>query len=55
MVYFHDWPDVTIHTNKDQPENLDATKLGRVAYAGRGSRGRSRLSPTPRRRACSAP
>jgi hypothetical protein len=21
MVYFHDWPDVTIHTNKDQPEN----------------------------------
>ncbi|HWO24052.1 MAG TPA: DUF4910 domain-containing protein [Kofleriaceae bacterium] len=32
MVYFHDWPDVTIHTNKDVPENLDATKLGRVAY-----------------------
>ena len=32
MVYFHDWPDVTIHTNKDLPENLDATKLGRVAY-----------------------
>ena len=22
MLYFHDWPDVTIHTNKDQPENL---------------------------------
>jgi aminopeptidase YwaD len=36
MVYFHDWPDVTIHTNKDQPENLDATKLGRVAYLGAG-------------------
>jgi hypothetical protein len=36
MVYFHDWPDVTIHTNKDQPENLDATKLGRVAYVGAG-------------------
>jgi hypothetical protein len=36
MVYFHDWPDVTIHTNKDQPENLDATKLGRVAYMGAG-------------------
>jgi hypothetical protein len=35
-VYFHDWPDVTIHTNKDQPENLDATKLGRVAYMGAG-------------------
>jgi aminopeptidase YwaD len=32
MVYFHDWPDVTIHTNKDVPANLDATKLGRVAY-----------------------
>ncbi len=36
MVYFHDWPDVTIHTNKDQPENLDSTKLGRVAYLGAG-------------------
>ncbi|MEX1245479.1 MAG: DUF4910 domain-containing protein [Thermoanaerobaculia bacterium] len=36
MLYFHDWPDVTIHTNKDQPENLDATKLGRVAYVGAG-------------------
>jgi len=32
MVYFHDWPDITIHTNKDLPDNLDATKLGRVAY-----------------------
>jgi aminopeptidase YwaD len=36
MVYFHDWPDVTIHTNKDQPENLDPTKLGRVSYLGAG-------------------
>ncbi len=36
MVYFHDYPDVTIHTNKDLPENLDATKLGRVAYLGAG-------------------
>jgi hypothetical protein len=36
MVYFHDWPDVTIHTNRDQPENLDPTKLGRVAYLGAG-------------------
>lgn len=36
MVYFHDWPDVTIHTNKDVPENLDATKLGRVAYMAAG-------------------
>ncbi|HET9619827.1 MAG TPA: DUF4910 domain-containing protein [Kofleriaceae bacterium] len=32
MVYFHDWPDVTIHTSKDVPDNLDPTKLGRVAY-----------------------
>lgn len=37
MVYFHDWPDVTIHTNKDLPENLDATKLGRVAVLGAGT------------------
>jgi aminopeptidase YwaD len=36
MVYFHDYPDVTIHTQKDQPENMDATKLGRVAYMGAG-------------------
>lgn len=36
MLYFHDWPDSTIHTNKDQPENLDATKLGRVTYLGAG-------------------
>ena len=36
MVYFHDWPDVTIHTNKDVPENLDPTKLGRVAYMSAG-------------------
>jgi len=36
MVYFHDWPDVTIHTNKDLPENLDATKLGRVSYMAAG-------------------
>ncbi len=36
MVYFHDWPDVTMHTNKDQRENLDSTKLGRVAYLGAG-------------------
>ena len=36
MVYFHDYPDVTIHTQKDLPENLDTTKLGRVAYIGAG-------------------
>jgi hypothetical protein len=34
MLYFHDWPDVYIHTNKDVPENLDATKLQRVAFLG---------------------
>jgi aminopeptidase YwaD len=36
MVYFHDWPDVTIHTNKDLPENLDSSKLGRVSYMSAG-------------------
>jgi hypothetical protein len=36
IVYFHDYPDITIHTQKDQPENMDATKLGRVAYMGAG-------------------
>jgi hypothetical protein len=36
MAYFHDWPDVTIHTSKDVPDNLDATKLGRVAYMSAG-------------------
>ena len=36
MLYFHDYPDVTIHTQKDLPENLDETKLGRVAYIGAG-------------------
>src|SRR5262249_18433578 len=37
MVYFHDYPDVTIHTDRDQPENLDPTKLGRAAYMGAGT------------------
>jgi hypothetical protein len=37
MLYFHDYPDVTIHTQKDLPENLDASKLGRVAYIGAGT------------------
>jgi hypothetical protein len=31
---FHDWPDIYIHTNKDRPEHLDATKLQRVAFLG---------------------
>jgi aminopeptidase YwaD len=34
MLYFHDWPDIYIHTNKDVPENMDATKLQRVAFLG---------------------
>lgn len=33
-LYFHDWPDVYIHTHKDSPENMDATKLQRVAFLG---------------------
>src|SRR5262249_47266678 len=36
MVYFHDWPDVTIHTNKDVPDNLAATKLGPGTYMSAG-------------------
>jgi hypothetical protein len=34
MLYFHDWPDIYIHTNRDRPEHLDATKLQRVAFLG---------------------
>ena len=37
MLYFHDWPDVYIHTNKDRPEQMDATKLARVAFLGAAS------------------
>ncbi len=33
-LYFHDWPDIYIHTNKDLPEMLDATKLQRIAFLG---------------------
>ncbi len=33
-IYLNDWPDVFIHTNGDVPENLDATKLRRVAVIG---------------------
>src|SRR5438552_4431257 len=36
MAYFPDWPYVTIHTDKDLPANLDATKLGRVALPAPG-------------------
>ena len=31
-VYMNDWPDRTIHTDRDVPANLDATKLERVAF-----------------------
>jgi aminopeptidase YwaD len=33
-IYLNDWPDVFIHTNNDLPENIDATKLQRVAVIG---------------------
>jgi hypothetical protein len=33
-IYMNDWPDVFIHTNNDAPENMDATKLRRVAVIG---------------------
>ena len=31
-IYFNDWPDRFIHTDRDLPANLDSTKLGRVAF-----------------------
>ena len=33
-VYLNDWPDVFIHTNNDAPENIEPTKLRRVAVLG---------------------
>ncbi len=36
-IYMNDWPDVFIHTDQDKPENLDATKLQRVAVIGAAS------------------
>jgi len=33
-LYMNDWPDVFIHTNNDSPDNIDATKLRRVAVIG---------------------
>jgi hypothetical protein len=33
-IYLNDWPDVFIHTNNDSPDNIDATKLRRVAIIG---------------------
>ncbi len=42
-----DPPDVTIHINKDVPENLDATKLERVAYMTVGTAGSLSALPEP--------
>jgi len=36
-IYMNDWPDVFIHTNLDTPDNMDATKLQRVAVIGAAS------------------
>jgi aminopeptidase YwaD len=33
-VYFNDWPDRYIHTHRDEPGNLDPTKLERAAFLG---------------------
>lgn len=33
-IYLNDWPDRYIHTNLDAAANIDATKLGRVAFIG---------------------
>lgn len=33
-IYLNDWPDRYIHTNLDAVANIDATKLGRVAFIG---------------------
>ncbi|HEX6375287.1 MAG TPA: M28 family peptidase [Allosphingosinicella sp.] len=32
VVYISDWPDIYIHTNKDVPGNLDATKMKRAMF-----------------------
>jgi aminopeptidase YwaD len=31
-IYLADWPDIYIHTNKDVPGNLDATKMKRAIF-----------------------
>ena len=36
-IYLNDWPDRYIHTNLDTAENIDATKLQRVAFIGAAS------------------
>ena len=32
IIYVSDWPDLYIHTNRDVPENLDATKMKRAIF-----------------------
>ncbi|MBV8687838.1 MAG: M28 family peptidase [Alphaproteobacteria bacterium] len=32
VVYIADWPDIYIHTDKDVPANLDATKMKRAIF-----------------------
>lgn len=34
VIYLADWPDRYIHTQRDVPENLDATKLKRAIFIG---------------------
>ncbi len=36
-IYMHDWPDRYIHTNFDQPANIDPTKLKRAGFIGAAS------------------
>lgn len=36
-IYLNDWPDRYIHTNLDTPDNIDASKLQRVAFIGAAS------------------
>jgi len=36
-IYFNDYPDRYIHTNLDRAENIDPTKLQRVAFLGAAS------------------
>jgi aminopeptidase YwaD len=36
-IYMNDWPDRYIHTHRDQPANIDATKLERAAFIGAAS------------------
>lgn len=36
-IYLNDWPDRYIHTNLDTADNIDATKLQRVAFIGAAS------------------